>query len=216
MESSDLERLQPAIDRKLGRLGNSSPWHHAWLRLSPASTPEERLRVCQAIRDAGTFSEDAGYFLVCWAAEHVAEEQDTGQAPLLILNLFEAVRASERRFAALLERSGEAAMADLFRSDPAEHDRRREAGRLFFFGPVKHEPAEKPGWLDRLLPAIANGVVAAIPVDFLAYRCDPGQAVRVIHILLAGQGVGGRRREVAGVVQQDRRLRLVCLAGGGE
>src|SRR5205085_11677491 len=72
MKTTDMERLHPRIDRKLARVARSSPlpaWHEAWSELGPHSTDEERLRVCRAIREAGALSEDAGYFLVSWAAE---------------------------------------------------------------------------------------------------------------------------------------------------
>jgi hypothetical protein len=186
MKPKEPERLHPSIDPKLAALARSSPmppWHDAWSRLGPQSTHEERLKVCQAIRDAGTLPEDAGYFLVCWAAEHVAEEEDARRSdPLQTMNNFEGVRASERTFAALLERCGEVGMADLFRTDLEGHDRRREAGRLFFFGPAEDEEGDDPEWLDNLLRAVAGSVVASNPVESLAYRYLPGPFVQEAHI----------------------------------
>src|SRR5947208_15000457 len=107
MDSTDKERLHAAIDPGLAALVRSSPvpptWHEAWSRLGPASSHEERLKVCQAIRDAGTLPEDMSYFLVSWAAENLAEQEDARRDdPLLTLNTFEGVRASERAFAELL------------------------------------------------------------------------------------------------------------------
>jgi hypothetical protein len=188
MKHKESKHLHPAIDRELAAVARSSkatpPWHDAWSRLGLKSTHEERLNVCQAIRDAGTLPEDDGYFLVCWAAEHLAEEEDDARPadPLRTVNTFEAVRASERAFADLLDRQGEAAMAKLFRSDRKEYERRREAGRLSFFGPAEDEEAADPGWLDRLLRAIAARVVASIPVEALACRHSQGCGFHEVHV----------------------------------
>jgi hypothetical protein len=175
-----------AIDRKLAAVVRSSPtpaWHGAWSRLGPKSTHEERLQVCQAIRDAGTLPEDAGYFLVAWAAEHLADEEDSRRFdPLETLNTFEGVRSSERTFAALLEKCGEDGMAGLFRDGREEHERRREAGRLFFFGPDEDEEAADPDWLDGLLRTVAASVVASKPVESLGYRHLSGPPVQVVHV----------------------------------
>jgi hypothetical protein len=192
MKGKDTERLHPAIDPRLAALVRSSPvpppWHEAWSRLGPGSTHEERLKVCQAVRDAGSVPDEAGHFLVSWAAEHLAEDEDARRAdPLQTLNAFEAMRASDRTFAALLERHGEGGMAALFRTDPGEHARRREAGRLFFFGPIEEEEAEDPDWLDDLLRAVAAGVVASRPVESLAYRYCPHQFIRQLHVCPAAR-----------------------------
>ncbi len=190
MKPTDPERLHSAIDLKLAAVANSSPWFDAWYRLGPQSTRQDQLTVCQAIRDAGTLPEDAGYFLVSWGAERLAEEEDARlKDPLQTLNHFEGVRTSERTFVALLKKFGETRMADLFRIDPKEHDRRREAGRLFFFGPVEDEEDDDPQWLDALLPAVARRLVASRPVESLLYRYCPGQFTRELHVCLpAGSG----------------------------
>jgi len=187
MKSKATERLHAAIDPGLAALVRSSPvpppWHDAWSRLGPGSTHEERLEVCQAIRDAGSVPDEAGHFLVSWAAEHLAEDEDARHAdPLQTLNSFEGMRASDRTFAALLERHGEGGMAALFRSDPGEHDRRREAGRQFFFGPAEEEEADDPDWLDQLLRAVVGRLVARGSLESLAYRYRPDQFVRELHV----------------------------------
>lgn len=187
MKPNDTERLHPAIDPTLDRLARSSPkpsWHDAWNRLGPKSTHEERVEVCRAIRDSGCLPDEAGYFLVDWAAENLAEEADARRDdPLLTLNNFEAVRASERAFAALLNRLGEVKMASLFRTDPAEHKRRREAGRSFFLGQDEEdEEADDPNWLDGLLRSVAARVVSSRSVESLAYRYRPDQFVRELHV----------------------------------
>ena len=139
--------------------------------------------MCRAIRDAGTLPEEAGYFLVCWAAEKLADDEVSRLSdPLRTLNVFEGCRAFDRLLGDLLEGHGEAAMADLLRTDPEEHDRRREVGRLFFFGPDDKGKDVATGWLDGLLRAVAVAVVASRPVDGLAYRYCPDQFVRELHV----------------------------------
>jgi len=206
MKHEEPERLDASIDPTLDRLARSSPtppWHDAWSRLGPASTHEERLKACRAIRDSGCLPDDAGWFLVGWAAESLAEEEDARRDdPLQTLNDFEGVRASELAFAALLDRLGEGDMASLFRTDPAGHERRREAGRSYFLGPDEEdeedEEAADPGWLDDLLRTVAARVVASTPAGSLAYRYRPDLFVQQLHVCPpAGQGwavdVGGLR-----------------------
>jgi hypothetical protein len=196
MKHKEPERLHPAIDRKLAAIARSSratpPWHDAWSRLGPRSTHAERLAVCKAIRDAGTLPEEDGYFLVSWAAEHIAEEEDARRIdPLRTMNTFEAMRASDRAFADLLAGHGEVGMADLFRSDREEHARRREAGRLSFFGPAEDEEAADPDWLDRLMRAVAATLIASSPVDALAFRHRQDCGLLEAHVCpAAGQGWG--------------------------
>jgi len=188
MKSTDTQRLHPRIDRKLARVARSSPvpaWHGAWSGLGPHSTDEERLRVCRAIREAGALSEDAGYFLVSWAAEKLADDEVTRLSdPLRTLNIFEGGRVFKRILGDLLEGHGEAGMANLFRTNPEEHDRRREAGRLFFFKPDDQGKDDATGWLDGLLRAVAAKVIASKPVAGLAYRYCPDAFVLQLHVCL--------------------------------
>jgi hypothetical protein len=68
-------------------------------------------------------------------------------------------------------------------------ERRREAGRSFFFGPVEDEEADDPDWLDNLLRAVAARVVASRPIVCLSYRYRPDQFVRELHVCpTAGSG----------------------------
>jgi len=186
MKSTDTKRLHPQIDRKLARIARFTQvpaWHEAWSGLGPHSTDEERLRVCRAIREAGTLSEDASYFLVSWAAENLADAEFSRLSdPLRMLNDFEGCRAFDRILGDLLEGHGEGGMANLFRTDPDEHDRRREAGRLFFFKPDDERKEDATGWLDGLLRVIAARVIASKPVAGLAYRYSPDLFVRQLHV----------------------------------
>jgi hypothetical protein len=169
MSSRDKERLNPFIDRKLASMARSSPvslrWYEVWSLLEPDSTEEERLKVCQAIRDSGDLPDDAGYFLVSWKMEYLTDAAIDLLDPLQTLNLFESTRAVDRILGKLLERHGEGRMAALFRSDPEEHARRREAGRQFFFGPDEPQVPEEPGWLAALLQTVADSIVANESVE---------------------------------------------------
>jgi hypothetical protein len=174
MDTSDKERLGTAIDRKLAGVVRSSPsppaWHEAWSRLGPGSAAEERLKVCQAVRDSGNLPDTAGYFLVCWKAEDLAAEAGGKlRDPLQAVNSFQARLTSDRVFAELLERHGEGRMAALFYTDPEGHARLREAGRQFFFGPEQAEDPWDPGRLAALLRAVADSMVAPRPIETLEY-----------------------------------------------
>jgi hypothetical protein len=190
MKREDVYHLHPVIDRKLSAAARSEPrppWYDAWSRLGGTSPHEERLKVCQAIRDAGTVPTEAGYFLVSWAVEYLAEDEDSRCAsPLEMMNIFEGIRASERTFPALLEKHGEAGMAALFRTDPREHDRRREMGRQFFFGAEEEEAPVDMEWLRRLIRAVADSVVAREPVASLAFRCGREGDPWLVHVCPPG------------------------------
>jgi hypothetical protein len=194
MRPDDPKQLHPVIDPVLAAIARSSPampsWYDAWSRLGPGSTHEERLQVCQAIRDSGTVPDEAGYFLVSWAAEYVAEEEDARHLdPLAMLNAFECIRGSERTFAAQLERHGEGRMVALFRTDPDEHDRLREAGRQFFFGPEGAKKARDPRWVQRLVRAVADSMEAGEPVGSLRFRHRKEGDIWLVHVCpTAGQG----------------------------
>jgi hypothetical protein len=198
MKSAEPEHPYSFIDAKLISILRSSsvtpPWYEAWSRLGPRSSHEDRLKVYQAIRDAGTLSEDISYFPVCWAVEHLTQEEDEKSTdPLQTVNLFEAVRTSERNFELLLELYGEVSMAELVRTDPAEHERRREVGRLYFFGPIEDEEPDDPDWLEHLLRVVANRVIASRPVASLAYRYCRSISFRELHVCppLGAAGPGG-------------------------
>ena len=76
MSTKDRERLHAVIDARLSGIAMSlrepPPWNEPWLRLGPESTWEERLLVCQAVRDSGSIPDEAGYFLVSWIIEDLA------------------------------------------------------------------------------------------------------------------------------------------------
>jgi len=101
MTGHDAERLHERIDRKLAALARDLPspsgWFESWSCLNRKATPEDRLWLCRLIRDSGTLPDDAGYFLISWIVEQMAEQEtDQARHPLETINLFEACRTSER------------------------------------------------------------------------------------------------------------------------
>ena len=123
MSTTNRERLHPIIDPRLFNIAKSMPvappWYEPWLRLGPKSTVEERLLVCQRIRDSGTFPADVGYFLVSLMIEDLTEEAEAElDDGLQTMNRRESRRASDRIFADLLDKHGQREMADRFRTDP--------------------------------------------------------------------------------------------------
>src|ERR1035437_6858581 len=77
MSTSDSNFLHRAINAKLASLLDQLPakpsWYGRWQRLSPESTEEERLTVYQAFRDSGVLPDDAGFYLVAWQVDALAE-----------------------------------------------------------------------------------------------------------------------------------------------
>ena len=168
-------------------------WHDAWMRLGPGSTEEERLAVYQAIRDSGYLPPDAGFHLVSWQIDAMASleaetslrglddrmkamkkacELETGEpwppddlSPEYEDLLKQYHAAWERIFLAKLEAFGEQEMADLYRADREEFDRRGEAGREYFHGPEDPE-----AWLDELVEEVAGCMTADSPMGPLGYR----------------------------------------------
>ena len=139
MTTKNRGRLHAVIDAKLSAIATSlrepPPWNEPWLRLGPESTWEERLFVCQAVRNSGSIPAEAGYFLVSWIIEDLAIVVESERVDSLeFMNRRESRRASDRSFADLLDQHGEHEMAERFRTDPLGHARRREVGRRFFFG----------------------------------------------------------------------------------
>ena len=163
-------------------------WHERWKNLGEQSTDEERLGVYQAIRDSGFLPASAGFYLVSWQIDNVAsrrsekelsqlEEQlsaieeaeglteegfwSSGEAPDEYVEILEQYQDTWYRiFAATLDEHGERAMASLFRTDPAEFERRSEAGQEFFHGPLPADFADVPAWLDSLIEDVAASMTS--------------------------------------------------------
>ena len=160
----DRERLHPVIDPRLAHIAKSlpqaPPWYEPWLGLGPQSTEQERLLVCQAIRNSGTLSADAGYFLVFWILENLAVDAVSQLADgLQTMNQREWCRTTDRILAKMMDKANELEMTQLFRADLLEHARRVEAGRRFFFGEDEEESPADSGWLKEFVRMISSSLV---------------------------------------------------------
>ena len=70
MNTRDNDPLHVAINAKISAIAAASPskppWHADWMQLGPETPETERLRVYQAIRDAGDLPDDAAFYLISW------------------------------------------------------------------------------------------------------------------------------------------------------
>src|SRR5262249_14255301 len=102
---------------------------------------------------------------------------EQGEAPA---EYEEALRQHDRAwddlFVAQLDGHGEAAMARLFREDPEEFNKRSEAGRQYFFGPLDTDTGEVPRWLEGLVDVVGEAMDAQSPLGPLGflYREEEG------------------------------------------
>lgn len=194
--------LYAAINAKVGDIVQALPakpaWYAPWMRLSPQTSPKERLAVYQAIRDSGCLPAEAGFFLVSWQIDAMAS--DEAEYRLRHLDeLMEAVKkkhgldeddfwlpeeapqeyerlrleyqdAWDELFAQQLEFYGEAEMARLLRADPEAFDRQSESGRAYFHGPLK-VTASVPAWLQALVEAVCGHLSADTAMGPMGFRC---------------------------------------------
>ncbi len=202
MAARDPNPLYTAVNAKLAQVvadcPEPPPWSEAWQRLGPESSEEERLAVYQAVRDAGSVPEEAGFYLVSWQIDVLTLEQadeelqdyedrleeirqahglgededwDEGQGPPDYQAVLRQQHAAwDALYLANLEEYGEHEMARLLREDRAQFDRRSEAGRRFFHGDVPDEEAEGPAWLDDLLGVVARCIEPDSPMGPLGLR----------------------------------------------
>jgi hypothetical protein len=202
MSLDDSESPHTAIDAKLAGVLDSLParpgWYERWRRLGPESTDEERLAVFQAIRDSGVIPDDAGFYLVTWQVDAIADRHaDTALGHLKArLQAIEAAhgleegeiwepdeapeeyrevlekyhRGWDELFADQLVAHGESAIAALFRADRPEYERRSEAGRQFFHGPPAPADPDVPDWLNALFDEIGAGITPESLMGPLGFR----------------------------------------------
>jgi len=188
--------LYAAINANLAQFAADSraqpPWHDAWFRLRPDSSEEEQLAVYQAIRDAGSLPEEAGFYLVSWQIDaitlHDAEEElreleerleeirqqhgleedefwSPGEGPPEYDQVQQQLHAAwDALYARKLDEFGEHAMALLLRSDRERYSQLSDAGRQFFHGLDHSGDDEDTDWLDDLLDAVAACVEPESPM----------------------------------------------------
>jgi hypothetical protein len=186
--------LHAAIDATLAEVVKASPaaaWHEAWLALGPGSTEGERLRVYQAVRDAGVLPDEAGLYLVAWQADAIAGERVETELHALDEQLREIEAAHggdgegdwadgkapsefdeqldrqqtawDDLFARTLREYGEDEIAEQFERDREGFERLHEEGRRFFHGPAEED------WIDDLAGAVAGCTLADDPMGSIGY-----------------------------------------------
>ena len=158
----------------------------------PSRLPNERLKVYQAVRDAGSLPEEAGFYLVAWQVDAIASDRGETElrewedrldemntegddedgwegetrpaSPEYEKLLKEYYKAWDDLFARTLREFGENEIADLFENDRQQFEQRHEAGRQYFHGPPV------PDWLEDLVEAVAGCIEVDDPMGPLGYR----------------------------------------------
>jgi hypothetical protein len=198
MNTRDNDPLHAAINAKLSAIVAMSKhkpsWNDDWMQLGPETTELERLRVYQAIRDAGDLPDDAGFYLVSWQidamtsllAEEVLRDLDEQMATIQqqygleegdfwsddeVPPEYEQLRQKQQDawdslFAEKLNEFGEHEIAELSRSDHEQFEQRSDAGRTYFHG----EPSSSPVWLEDLVEHVAMNMEADSVQWQLGYR----------------------------------------------
>jgi len=179
MSTKNRGRLHIVIDARLSGIATSMPepppWNVPWLRLGLESTWEERLFVCQAVRDSDSIPDEAGYFLMSWIIEELAIVVEPERVDRLhSVNRRESRRASDRIFADLLDQHGEHEMAERYRTDPLGHARRREVGRQFFFGAEGAKPPDDPAWVKEFVAIVSPSLLTDRSTGHLGIRSREG------------------------------------------
>ena len=176
MSMSDDDFLLAAVNVKLAAIAEAAhtppSWYGDWMRLEPGSTKEERLAVHQAIRNSGCLPNEAGFCLVSWCVEGMADLE----AETSLRNLVDRMEAMQKEyesekgepwpndqvperyedlsrqyddawnkiFVRKLEASGEQEMADLCSADPEQFDRSYDIGLRYLLGPIELGKAISP------------------------------------------------------------------------
>jgi hypothetical protein len=174
------------------------PWNDAVSRLAPTSTDEERLAVYQAVRNSGSIPADAGFFLVAnqiddlvshlpqpklvefedqmqaIARAHRLEEDDLwedGEEPEEYLKVHRRyIAAWDQLYLEELLARGENEIAQAFRDERREYDRRLETGRKFFFGAVTDNQETLFRWAQALVDEVSTCMEVGSPMGPLGYR----------------------------------------------
>jgi hypothetical protein len=173
-------------------------WYPRWRRLGSGSTDEERLAVYQTIRDSGILPAEAGFYLLSSQVDAISnldvetslgpmEERlrdievahgleegeiwEPGEAPKEYEALLKQYHdAWDECFATQLDSYGESEIAAVFRTDREEYERRHEAGREFFFGPLAADDPDLPAWLNSLFEDIGAGLTPEGLMGPLGFR----------------------------------------------
>jgi SEC-C motif len=134
------------IDTRLKEIAKGSPglalWKELVERLTDMTPDEERMKAYLAVRNAGVLPPDAAWFAIAHAIEWTLitagpenqeieepHEEDDRNDPM------------DQHTLDLLLRYGADDMAEMYRTNRLEFDRRHERGRQFFYGPPSEELA---------------------------------------------------------------------------
>ncbi|MEI8375152.1 MAG: hypothetical protein WCJ35_20215 [Planctomycetota bacterium] len=183
MNMPDDDIFFAAVNVKLTAIAEASrtppSWYGDWMRLEPGSTKEERLAVYQAIRDSGCLPEEAGFCLMSWWSEVMADLE----AETSLQNLNKRMEAMEKEyesergelwpndqvpeeyeelsrqyqdawdeiFVKKLKAFGEQEIADMYSAAPKQFDRCYEIGLQYLLGPIKAAKAISPDELVRVV-----------------------------------------------------------------
>jgi hypothetical protein len=168
MSTPDDDFLLAAVNARLTAVAEASQtppaWYDDWMRFGPESPAEQRLAVYQAIRDSGCLPDEAGFCLVSWCAEGMADRE----AETSLRNLVDRMEALEKAyesekgepwpddqvpeeyeelwrrqqaawdeiFVRTLEAAGEQEMAEFYSAAPERYERCYKIG-LYFLKPVQ-------------------------------------------------------------------------------
>ena len=174
------------------------PWHGSLARLSPTCTDEERLAVYRAVRDSGGLPADAGFFLLASqiddlvshlsqprlvefedqmqaiAKAHGLGEDDLwehGEEPAEYLEVHRRyIDAWDQLYLEELLARGEDEIAQAFRDDRRQYERRLETGRRFFFGPLTDHLEALACWAQALVDEVSTCMEIGSPMGPLGYR----------------------------------------------
>jgi hypothetical protein len=201
-------------------------WHAALARISAPSSHEDRLAVYQAVRGSGNLPTDAGFFLVAGEIDdlvsslpqpklqefevtmqaimeaHGLEEDDfweKGEAPAEYLEAHrQYMEVWNQLYLAELLARGEHEIAQTFRDDHREYERRLEMGRKFLFGSITDNQEDLFRWTQALVNEVSACLEVISPMGPMGYRYhveDDLVAIKVYPTpveLVGGPDDGGR------------------------
>lgn len=186
-----------AVLRKVGReLPRLPDWWPQFLELSATSPDDARLAVYQAVRDDGTFEEQEGNFLVCFAIDEIMtrrgrmEAQPIEERTAQIVEIYRLLEPDRKPraesnplegqpldvwqslFLDQLEIHGEIELLDDYRRQPSELASAMKFGRIPFFGSPPDEAPATRALVQTLFDEVSECVTSDWPMGPLRRRWD--------------------------------------------
>ena len=172
-EDAEIRRTLSRIARN-SALGVTWQDQVKMLRHKENRTVEDWQTLARTCREVGSLPEDACFFQIVWAIGWDAQTWKDAIYERDFANRLEALnkahglaedeffslddqpddyraldaeyeQATDQIMVEMFQRYGEYEIADLYEKDRPEYDRRAEAGRYFFFGPLPEEPTTGTG-----------------------------------------------------------------------